>query len=202
MPPYDAGRDLRILRAMADQFEPYLITDDLFWPLSGRVPGGMPRLTIGGMLLRRHRLRAFRPTLSPDQQAQLDDALAAIQAQQDEWRLHYHQKISRDWEMRRQLLEEFLRDCDEADARDCFENWPSQARQRTMLHLLTEEAATRDLLTDEQQRALHHLDTNLRRYLMTGEAGQFLWSAPLADVYPRDPFWWLWVVPHEAAAKH
>lgn len=201
MPLYDAGRDLRILQAMVDQIEPYLIADDLFWPLTGQVAGGMPRLTVGGLLLRQHRLQVFRPTLTPDQQAHLDDALATILAQESAWRLHYHQKIQRDWDMRWHLLDEFLHDCDEANAGDCFDNWPSQARQRTILHLLTEEADAQGILTDEQARTLHSLDANLRRYLLPDDSGQFLWSESLARAYPRDPFWWLWVVPYEAAAE-
>ncbi len=197
MPSYDAERDLRILQAMADQLEPYLIADDLFWPLSGRVAGGMPRLTVGGLLLRRHRLTALHASLTPRQQDALAAALAQFAAQRDAWAVHYNRKMAREWDMRQRLLEEFLHDCDDQAAADCADYWPNQARQRTILHHLSEEAEARHTLEEEQRRALARLDAELRRYLQPEEPGQFLWSPELEPVYPRETYWWLWVVPAE-----
>ena len=39
------------------------------------------------------------------------------------------------------------------------------------------------------------IDGGLRRFLLQGAGGEFLWSKELRAVYPRDPYWWLWVAP-------
>lgn len=196
MAAYDPERDLIVLTAMADQITSYLIEGELFWPLSGRLPGGMPHLTIGGFLLRQHRLTALRARLDDRQQARLDAALAAFRAARMEWRIHYFNKIVREWEMRVNLLQQFLNDCEAQEAANCFENWPTTARHRTILHHLQEALQEGGEGPSDQQRAeLERLDGGLRRYLAQGEAGRFLWGADLAAVYPRNPYWWLWVVP-------
>lgn len=192
---YDAERDLRILEAMADQMEPYLIEDELFWPISGPVRGGMPRMTLGGYLLRQHRLTALRGGLTAHQQERLQEALAAFTAARAEWGMHYNNKLTREWGMRVHLLHEFLRDCNEADVRHCADYWPVQAKQRTILHHLREEAAERDILSREQEAELARIDRELRRYLLPGEQGAFLWAEGLEPVYPRETYWWLWVAP-------
>ncbi len=198
MATYDPEHDLVILTAMADQITPYLVEGELFWPLPGRLRGGMPHLTIGGFLLRRHRLTAMRARLDDRQQARLDDALAAFDAARSEWRIHYLNKINREWEMRANLLQQFLTDCETLDSANCFENWPTTARHRTILYHLQEALQEQGAGPTESQLAeLTRLDGGLRRYLSQGEAGQFLWGADLAAIYPRDPYWWLWVVPPE-----
>lgn len=207
MSRYDPRRDLRILKAMTGQVERYLIEEELFWPISGRVQGGMPRLTIGGLLFRRHRLLALRGMLTARQATTLDEALATFDAARSEWAIHYNQKIAREWDFRVQLVQAYLQDCEasgerartaaRAAARECFDYWPSQAEQRTILQHLRDEAAARATLTDAQQDTLRRLDGGLRRYLLSGESGAFLWASELAPIYPRQTYWWLWVMPYE-----
>ncbi len=194
---YDPERDLRILAAMAGQVRQYLIEDELFWPLPGRVSGGMPRLTIGGFLVRSHRLAALRGQLSARQQATLDETLADWRAARTEWTCHYYAKVERDWQMRLNLLQGFLADCEQSGNRNCFENWPPMAEHRTAAHHLLTEWRERTSDLREQEAALHRVDTGLRTYLAQGENGQFLWLSALEDAYPRETFWWLWTVPPE-----
>jgi len=196
MAAYDPERDLTILMAMAGQITAYLIENELFWPIPGRVRGGMPHLTIGGFLLLQHRLTALRDRLYDRQQARLEAAQATFRAARAEWRIHFHNKIAREWEMRVNLLQQFLRDCETLDAPNCLENWPTAARHRTMLHHLAEILQEGGDGPSAQQKAdVDRVDSGLRRYLLQGETGQFLWGADLAAAYPRDPYWWLWVVP-------
>jgi hypothetical protein len=180
---------------MAGQVRQYLIENELLWPLPGRVSGGMPRLTVGGFLLRRHRLAALRDQLSDRQQATLDEALATWQAARAEWTLHYYGKIERSWLMRLNLLQGFLVDCEQAGGQNCFDNWPSMAEHRTIVHHLLAEWRDHTSSLRELEVALKRVDSGLRSHLSQGEDGQFLWLPALQPVYPRDPFWWLWVVP-------
>ncbi len=182
---------------MAREAEAYLITEELFWPITGRVRGGMPRMTIGGFLLRRYRLTALPDLLTPEQQTTLQEALAAFDTAAAEWPTHYRGKISREWDMRTNLLVNFLRDCDEGEAQNCAEDWPAQAEQRTILQHLQEAPGARGAVSQTQQAALTRIDRDLRRLLLSGEKGHFLWPPELEAIYPRDKFWWLWVAPHE-----
>jgi len=50
------AQDAAVMGAMAGQMAEYLDSEILFWPL-GR--GNMPMLTLGGYLLREHRLLAL-----------------------------------------------------------------------------------------------------------------------------------------------
>lgn len=197
MSQYDPERDLRILTAMAGELEPYLIEDELFWPISGPVRGGMPRLTVGGFLLRVHRLAALRHSLNDQQQATFDRAQDQFRAARTNWAVHFTGKIEREWQMRVHLLDEFLRDCEHNGTQNCFENWPPQAEHRTILHHLFAAWQDRTPTLPEQTRELYRVDGGLRRCLSQGDAGEFLWRAGLEPVYPRDTFWWLWVVPPE-----
>ena len=195
MSTYDAERDLRILQAMAEAFEPYLIEEELFWPISGRVRGGMPRLTIGGYLLRQHRLSALRASLSPEQQIALDEATGQVETARAAWNRHFFTKLEREWDMRLHLLGEFLRDCERNNQSSCFENWPPEAENRTILHYLLSTWHENTASLSSAEAALQRVDGGLRRYLLAGETGEFLWPAGLEPVYPRAQFWWLWVVP-------
>jgi hypothetical protein len=199
MPPFDVAerlaRDLYIATAMAGQFETYLVENELFWPLSGNLRGGMPRLTVGGFLLRLHRLDGLHAHMDADQQARYADAKRAFQHGREQWTIHFYGKIDREWEMRVNLLGNFLADCDDRAITGCIANWPNQATQRTILHLLLVESQRRDPSPTAKKADLARLDRDLRRYLLEGESGAFLWQDGLAPVFPEDPFWWLWVAP-------
>ncbi len=198
MLPYNAERDIYILTAMADQFEKYLIEDEMFWPLAGRIRGGMPRMTLGGYLLRKERLEAIRPALMPDQQATLDELLAASHIVIREWSIHYNTKLDREWDMRINLIENFLEDVNDVETHNNIEHWPNQARQRTVVHLLLKEARQQDSRSSDKVAALARIDRGLKRYLRTGETGHFLWAPELERAFPQETYWWLWVLPQEA----
>ena len=195
MPPFDSERDLQILEGMADQVRTYLIEDELFWPIPGRLRGGMPRLTLGGYLLRRHRLTALRGSLSADQQARLDAALAVFDAALSEWSVHATRKMLREWDVRINLLTQFLKDCEREDASSCLDGWPNQAKVRTIVHHLAGALEAAGALETSHKADVRRIDNGLRRFLLSGDDQQFLWSPDLAPVYPRDAYWWLWVVP-------
>jgi hypothetical protein len=64
--------DLEIAEAMASEMGEYLNSDVLFWPMQ---KGDFPRLTIGGYLMRQHRLNGLRDLLDDDQRSRLDAAI-------------------------------------------------------------------------------------------------------------------------------
>jgi hypothetical protein len=205
MPPYDPERDLRIIEAMADQIDTYLVEEELLWPISGRVSGGMPRMTLGGFLLREHRLDSLQKRLDSPQRDRFAMARQAFHKGLAQWPVNGTRKIVREAEMRLNLLEQFLRDCDDTVSHNCFDYWPSQAEQRTTLHHVSAALGGGPLADSDQavvvNAALARVDSGLRRYLLAGNEGAFLWDPALEPVYPRREYWWLWVVPPEDDAS-
>ena len=65
-------RDLGRLEAFLDELEPYLLSQEVFWPLDAqyakRDPSG-PRLTVGNVLLLQDRIAAARSTLTVSEAA-------------------------------------------------------------------------------------------------------------------------------------
>lgn len=191
---YNPADDLRILVRMASQVEVYLRENELLWPLGGR---NMPRLTLGGYLLRQHRLTTLRGLLDDAQQQELDAALATYAEATAQWGLHFDQKAAREWDMRVNLLQNFLQDCDDSGGRkrDCGDYWPGQAEHRTMLQHLYDALLARDALVDDQRDMLAAIDRGLRRFLMFDADKAFIWADGLQEAYPPDVYWWLWVIP-------
>jgi hypothetical protein len=60
-----------ILEEMVIKLEPYLMSDAIRWKIAGR---DKPEMSIGGCLMRQHRLEALRDRLHKEEQARLDAA--------------------------------------------------------------------------------------------------------------------------------
>ena len=61
-------RDLEIMEAMSSEMDEYLRSQTLFWPM---MKGNLPRLTIGGYLVREDRLVKLDKLLDESQQIRL-----------------------------------------------------------------------------------------------------------------------------------
>jgi hypothetical protein len=183
---YDLARDVNILSAMASNLTPYLYESELY----GYLAGDLPRLTVGGLLLRLYRLtRLDDEQLTSEQQSQIQDARLNFEAECSQWAVHYEKKLQQELNARLHALEQFLHECAE-NQRGCAANYPSQAEKRTILHHLRDEAEERDVLPEEVPGRLAKLDQRLRQLF---EEGDFLiGDQRLAAVYPREDFWWLY----------
>ncbi len=188
----DLGFDLAIAQAMADELEIYLQRDVLYWQMDvhGPMSSRFPKMTLGGLLLRRHRLNALRDRLSPEQRAALDALNRRVETIIGHWTTIYGAKLAREMEARLNAWARYItEDCLESRA-TCADNYPSQAEVRTMLALLLEEAAkySRADLAPVQNR-LAALDSQFKG--LSG-VGPFIWDPILAPAYPPERFWWLY----------
>ena len=64
--------DLIIIEEMFGEMETYLLSDTIRWP---RVKQDRPELSLGGYLMRQHRLLALRDRLTPEDQSRVDAAI-------------------------------------------------------------------------------------------------------------------------------
>jgi len=183
---FDLERDVRTLSAMASSLTPYLYEAEVF----GHLDSDMPRLTLGGLLLRLHRLTSIENLLDVDQQNLVHDARLNFEAERAKWAVHYENKILQELRARLTALEQFLHECGEKRA-GCAADYPVQAEKRTMIHHLAHEAARLNILPDDLAAHLKLLDQKLRQ-LLTEDGSEFVTDERLSVAYPRSTYWWMY----------
>lgn len=181
---YDVDKDVRALSAMASNLTPYLYEDELY----GHLSGDLPRLTLGGLLLRLYRLRRVDGLLDPEQETQVQDAAINFDAARAEWSVHYKSKLAVELKSRLDALDRYLHDCGE-QAQGCVAEYPVQAEKRTMIQHLYDELAQESEVPDDLEARMKQVDNRLRR-MLSGD--DFVFDARLKSAYPPDQYWWLY----------
>lgn len=184
MTSYNIERHLDALTAMASNLTPYLYEDELF----GHLGNNLPKLTVGGMVMRLYELQHLADYLTAEQQQRVYDAEVNINAARSEWALHYEQKILKEMGSRLGAVRWYLDDC-MREPSSCAGGWPNEAEKRTIVAHLQREAKRLDVMTDELKVELSGVDSRLRGVHRDGD---FLWDARLKDAYPKSEFWWLY----------
>jgi hypothetical protein len=178
---FDLDRDIRTVEAMAERLTPYVYENELY----GLMPGDLPRLTIGGLLMRLHRLASISGLLSAQQQTTLANAKQHLDNVRKEWAVAYEGKVSQELKARLRALDQFANECGE-NPRGCVDNYPSSIEKRVIVEALEDEATASNTLTPDLRVAITNIDEKLRRYVKTG--GNFIWDQRLEPAYPRDKY--------------
>jgi len=169
-------KEISFFREGVGELETYLLSPELYWKL----PGGLPRLTIGGLLLARARLSV----LAPDFRAEWDSLDAAMTRVRDKWQVSWEKKAAWEVSARFNLWKNYIEDYRTAPERFAVD-YPHETRWRVMLTLLMG-----DLLSPPPEApALDALDTLLRHFFIEGE---FIWESPLLEVFPKSDYWFLY----------
>ncbi len=169
---YTAKQDLRYLSLALPELKEYLLSGELFWPLTGDVQ----RLTLGGLLFALARLGAVQL-----EQAQM--FRRQMEAVKEEWRVTWEKKAAREVQNRLRLWSEFLRDYRNASEQNA--DWyASEVRWRVILNLLLKE-----LPNPGGNPTLEGLDELLKASFLPGD---FAWDASLRSAFPADEFWFLY----------
>lgn len=183
------NRDLTILEAMSTEMEAYLKSDVLFWQM---MKGGLPKLTLGGYLMREHRLLALRHLLDMVDQARLDTAVVHFNEALVEKVVRFEQKAHRELAARVRQWGEYLKDL-EWERSASVANYRSAVDTRAMIAALMEKLQTAPYRLEARfQNQARLLDANLRRNWRRGE---FVWPETWSPAYPEDNFWWLYGPP-------
>lgn len=190
---YNADRDLREARAMAEGLIPYVYEETLY----GRTRGGMfgsgnlPALTIGALLMRLRRLRALEDILSPAQRDLLSQIERQHEAARSEWRQHYLEKLHREGESRLKAMNTFFDECAD-DPRQCPNIYLPEVLRRTIVQEIARALEELGEEHGELIKAMRRVDTKLRGYTQPAD---FIWASDLAGVYPPGEFWWMYAAP-------
>lgn len=183
------AQDVAVLVAMAGQMGEYLDSEILFWPL-GR--GGMPMLTLGGYLLREHRLLALSDLLTPEQRTQVDAAVFQFNQVLSNRVVRFEDKAHHELEARLRQWEEYLKDIDRGTF-DRNSNYDTAVETRAMIHALLDRLGMPPYRTETRPaQHLALLDTRLQG---RWQPGSFVWPEEWTPAYPRAEYWWLYGSP-------
>ncbi|MEP6988621.1 MAG: hypothetical protein ABI970_23675, partial [Chloroflexota bacterium] len=155
----------------------------------GYTPDDLPKLTIGGLLMRLHRLSLLGNLLSNEQQEQLDIAQKQVENVKREWLVAYTNKTTDELIIRINEWNQFLNECRQ-NQDECREMYPSMVEKRVMAQVLVNEARELNVLTPEIEKRLNGIDSQLQGYF---KAGSFVWDQRLQRAYPQDEYGFLYV---------
>jgi hypothetical protein len=165
-------QDLQFLMESLPQLQDYLLSKELYWPLSA----ALPRLSLGAVLLALARMSVIQP----DKAQKLRGQLEAIRAK---WKVAWEQKAAREMANRLRLWSNFLSDYSSApDQQAGF--YPQEVRGRVILQLLLAEAPAAP-----EKSALADLDAMLKFRLVSGN---FVWDVALQPAFPKTDYWFLY----------
>ncbi len=182
--------DLLILAEMAAEMSSYIRSDVLFWPMSH---ADMPRLTLGGYLMRQHRLSALHTLLSSADQERLRAAIAQFEAATNEWVVRVEQRGHKELEARLRQWTEYLRDTRSDASAKLPTYYATAAETRAMIAAITAYLQTPPHRLDDQiSQKVATLDKQLRPRF---QSGSFVWPESWQAAYPRYEYWWLYGTP-------
>lgn len=179
-------RDLAILEAMAEDMNDYLISQTLFWPLSD---SSMPRLTLGGYLMRQHRLDVLRDWLDPEEQIRLDKAINKYNEALVEKIVRFEKRAHDELHARLRQWSEYLKDVGN-ESTSAGDYYSSAVDTRLVISHLIEKLEMPPYELDKRVLAeLSAYDVALRNYWLSGD---FVWYPEWKPAYPKESHWWLY----------
>jgi hypothetical protein len=180
-------RDWLFLREALPDLRDYILSSDVYRPLRTRAAGGLklPQLTIGSLMLSQARLGALE--LPGQQEAELAEISRRINEVRQEWRVNWGNKAGREFGSRMNLWQQYLRELRGDPGRNA-PIYPNEVRLRAIISLLHSEVTD---LVPGQEEQLGMLDQILRGL---SKPGSFVWEIELANGFPQEDFWFLYVI--------
>lgn len=182
---YDLNHDVDAVQAMASRLIPFVYENETF----GYMPDDLPKLTIGGLRMRMHRLALLGNLLSDEQRERLATAQQQVDSVKQEWLVAYTNKTTDELVVRINEWYQFLSECDQ-NQDECREMYPAIAEKRVMAQVLANEARKLNALTPDIEKRLNGIDSQLQGYF---KAGSFVWDRRLQRAYPQDQYGFLYV---------
>ncbi len=182
-------QDLKILEVMAAEMDDYLQGQAIFWPLPDT---SLPRLTLGGYLIRHHRLSALRHLLNEDEQARLENAVRVFNEALVEKVVRFEQHAHDELHARLRQWSEYLRELSH-ESTAAWDYYSSAVETRVMITALINKLELPPYKLDRRiYSELSAFDRSLsNRWKVNG----FVWSAEWEAAYPRSDYWWLYGCP-------
>jgi hypothetical protein len=177
--------DLRYLQASLEVIEDYLLSSEVFWPLSANPPEGAPdypRLTLGGMLLAKERLSSY--PITHEQEALLQQVISDLDRGRSKWRVAWENKARRSFSVRLRMWADFIEEY-KSNPQENADRYSYEVRLRVMLKLLLAESGGQH---QTEVNLLSGLDGYVESVL---EKGGFIWESELQKGFPEKTYWYL-----------
>lgn len=182
-------KDLDILIAMVEEMTNYLNSDVLYWPM---FEADYPRMTLGGLQMRKQRLQILAYLLSDAEQVKLKQIVAQYEDVTLGKTALLEKKGTQELHTRITQWKEHLR-----------EYWDSEVIEQ---HYYATDAEVRTIITDlifMLDSDPYQLDANLVRQvdsldeelLANWQDGEFIWSQEWIPAYGKRDYWWLYGMP-------
>jgi hypothetical protein len=187
--------NLELAHAIINQLDPYILSNEVFWPLGGKSSDGdaFPRASLGQLLLTLDELSVLAEGMDPEQAARFQRERSAFEGFRQKRPANLEAKAWAEVAQRLNLWRSLLRDLREGDRG--AGSYRTDVRQRFFLTRL------QTFLTDGEKLSklrieLSQLDGALRGRF---RSGGFLWQPRLRHVYDRDEYWFLYGHPAAGA---
>lgn len=179
-------QDLVIIEAMASEMDEYLTSDVLFWPMER---GDLPRLTLGGYLMRRHRLAALSALLDEGERNRLQAATTLYREALAGKIVRFENRAHEELAVRMRQWERFLNSNSGSEG-SLAAYYATSVETRAMIASLVDELQSGPFqLPERTLEQLALFDRQLHAHWRTGE---FVWPDDWRPAYPPDDYWWLY----------
>ncbi|NCF66664.1 MAG: hypothetical protein GWP61_11865 [Chloroflexi bacterium] len=181
--------DLLILEEMAANMAAYLDSDVKQWTIPR---ANMPRLTIGGYLMRQQRLKALQDRLQPDAHARYWVAVQKFDEALVERIVRFEVRANQELHTRIAEWVNYLRDLGGHVANEA-NYYAGIVDTRVVINSLINQLQKRPYQLDQGVlEEVESLDNNLRLRL---EGHEFIWEGVWKPAYPPEESWWLYGYP-------
>lgn len=181
--------DLDVLAAMARHMDAYLQNETLFWRMAGE-GSQTPMLTIGGYLVRQHRLQTLQTTLLTEaERMRLETAVSHYRSALDEKVVRFEEKANQELAARIRQWAAYLEEA-EWEQYPEHNHYPSAVETRAMIAALIDQLEEKPYRLEEPlPRRVRQLDNFLG---LNWESGAFVWPESWQPAYPKKRYWWLY----------
>ncbi len=180
------AQDLKILEAMVDGMPDYLASDATHWPMTGN---NMPKLTIGGCLMRQERLQHLRTHLTFADQARLDKNIDEFNASLEDHVVRFEGRAHEELHARLREWTTYLRDAtsQKATSRDYYANVVDT--RIVIMALMNKLSQPPYQLNAHLAQDVAQMDTRLKGQW---QANEFILDEVWEDAYDPVAYWWLY----------
>jgi len=185
--------DLKILEAMVAEMDDYLRNQAMFWPLAD---SSLPRLTLGGYLMRQYRLSTLRRLLDEHEQVRFDKVVITFNEALIEKVVSFEQHAHDELHARLRQWSEYLRELNQESAA-AGDYYHSAVETRAMIAALLDKLEMPPYQLDK--RVLDELGVYDRALSNHWLPDGFVWPAEWQAAYPRADYWWLYGRPRSSS---
>jgi uncharacterized protein YukE len=162
------------------ELEDYLLSNELFWPLSAG--SNLPRLTIGGLLLSQIRLRTR--TSAMQAAGEVKQAERDMIQLRSRWRVAWERKAAQEVHARLARWQDYLTE-DQRFLAQRMKDYPHEVQGRVILQILKQEAPG----LSKAWATIEALDQLVKEAWLPGP---FIWEMDLSGSFPAAEYWFLY----------